>query len=110
MLSRRTPLRAKPKRKSAAAKRHHDFVASLGCLVCGGPSTVHHVTGHADRPGRFSRDDFLVVPLCPYHHQIQWGPFQSVEALGHQGFFQEWGIDLLAEAMRLADETQRRAA
>lgn len=111
---RRSPLRAKPKYKPVAVRQHHDRVAERGCLVCGAPATIHHVTGHADRPGRFSRDQWLVVPLCPPHHQKCHDPFNrapiSVEALGHQGFFQEHGIDLLAEAMRLADETQGRAA
>lgn len=104
-MKRATPLRAKPKHKSAAVRRHHDRVAALGCLVCGADATLHHVTGYADRPGRIGRDHWLVVPLCPWHHQIQFGPRQSVEALGHQGFYQEWGIDLFAEAMRLADES-----
>jgi hypothetical protein len=111
---RRTPLRAKPKHRPVAVQRHHDFVAQHGCLVCRADATIHHVTGYADRPGRFSRDHWLVVPLCPIHHQKVFDPLhsapQSVEALGHQGFFQEWGIDLLAEALRLADETKRRAA
>lgn len=104
--------RLKPKAKpykSVALKSHHDRVAEEGCLVCRMPATLHHVTGYADKPGRISRDEWLVVPLCPAHHHIQFGKF-SVEALGHQGFYQEWGIDLLAEAMRLADETVRRAA
>jgi hypothetical protein len=109
---RRSVLRAKPKYKPVALERHHDRVANMPCLVCGAypPNTVHHVTGYADRPGRISRDHFLVVPLCAAHHLIQCGPKQSVEALGHQGFFQEWGIDLFQEAMRLAEETQREAA
>ena len=107
MLERRAPLRSKRRYKPVAVQKHHDRVAALGCLVCGGHATLHHVTGYADRPGRFSRDEWKVVPLCAFHHLIQHGPKQSVEALGHQGFFQEWGIDLLAEAMRLADETLR---
>jgi hypothetical protein len=110
----RSPLRAKPRYKPVAVQRHHDRVASLGCLVCGGAATIHHVTGYADRPGRFSRDHWLVVPLCPVHHQKVFDPYNrfpvSVEALGHQGFYQEHGIDLLAEAMRLANETQEKAA
>lgn len=115
MLSRKSPLRRKGRPyKPAAVREHHDRVAAHGCLVCGGEATVHHVTGYADRPGRFTRDDWLVVPLCPPHHQIVFDPLhsapQSVEALSHQGFFQEWGIDLLAEAMRLAEDTQRKAA
>lgn len=106
---RRAPLRARPKYKPVALRRHHDRVASLGCLVCGTPATIHHVTGYADKMGRTTRDHWRVVPLCPAHHQIQWGP-SSVEALGHRGFYEMHGIDLMAEAIRLADETQRKAA
>lgn len=80
------------------------YVASLPCLVCGGASTVHHVTGCADRMGRFSRSHMLTVPLCPAHHQIQHGPKGSVEALGHRGFYETYGIDLLAEAERIKRE------
>lgn len=103
----RSPLRAKPKYKPVELVRYHDWIAALGCLVCGSPATVHHVTGYADRPGRISRDHWLVVPLCPAHHQHDYGKL-SVERLGHQGFFECHGIDLYAEAMRLAD--RRRAA
>lgn len=109
-MKRATPLRAKPKYKSVELRRYHDWIASLGCLVCGSPATVHHVTGYADRPGRISRSDWLVVPLAPRFHLIQFGPRESVEALGHQGFFHVHGIDLFAEAMRLADEWRRKAA
>jgi hypothetical protein len=109
---RRTPLRAKSRYKPVATERHHDRIAALGCLVCGGDAEVHHVTGYADKPGRFSRDDWLVTPLCPAHHRIdEKAAFPtSVQGLTHQGFYDEYGIDLLAEAMRLAEETQRRAA
>ena len=91
------------KTKTASEKRHHDRIARLPCLVCGGRATVHHVTGYADRIGRVSRREDRVVPLCPTHHQIQWGPKESVEALGHRGFFHTYGIDLMAEAERLAN-------
>ena len=86
-------------------------VAGLPCLVSGRrPVTLHHVTGYADRMGRFSRSHRLVVPLAPEYHLIQHGPKISVEALGHRGFYQEWGIDLLAEAERLWAESQQRMA
>lgn len=117
MLTRRTPLRPKAKRKSAALERHHDRVAQQGCCVCGGEATVHHVTGYADRMGRFSRDDWLVAPLCPIHHQAVFDDASmpvSVERLGHRGFCQEHGIDLLALAEQLREESlieeSRRAA
>jgi hypothetical protein len=94
-------------------RRYHEWIAKENeCLVCGAAPTVHHVTGYADRPGRFSRDDWLVVPLCPGHHQAIFDKAsdpQSVERLSHQGFFDKYGIDLLAEAMAFAETYQRRA-
>jgi hypothetical protein len=111
---RKSPLRAKSRHKPVELERFHGWVAEQGCLVCGGAATVHHVTGYADRPGRFSRDEWLVAPLCPPHHQKVFDPFasdpQSVEGLGHQRFFDRYGIDLRAEAMALAETWQRKAA
>lgn len=83
-----------------------DRVAALGCLVSGGPATLHHVTATIEG-GRITRSHKLIVPLAPEYHLIQFGPRWSVEALGHKGFFQEWGIDLYAEAVRLWEETER---
>ena len=86
-----------------------DRVAGMPCLVCGDAATLHHVTGFADRPGRFSRSHKRVVPLCPSHHQKVFDPKAfapvSVEGLGHRGFYDEWGIDLLAVADRLWAES-----
>ena len=110
-LAKRAPLKSRKRRRPAAVREHYERVAALGCLVCGAPATNHHVTGYADKPGRFSPDQWLIVPLCPIHHQKVYDPLnrdpQSVEGLGHQGFYDKHGIDLLAEAMRLAEETQR---
>lgn len=87
---------------TAAERKHMERIASLPCLVCGARSTVHHVTASI-HGGRVSRRHDRTVPLCPVHHQIQHGPRESVEALGHGGFFREYGIDLMAEAERLAN-------
>lgn len=97
--------------KPVSVRRHHDRVAQLGCLVCGGDAEIHHVTGYADKPGRFRRDEWLVTPLCPWHHRLDKSASMptSVQGLSHQGFYREHGIDLLAEAMRLAAETTRLA-
>lgn len=103
MLKRKTPLRSRPKQKTAEARRYHAHIASLGCLVCGGAATVHHVTSTING-GRLRRDDMLVVPLAPQFHMIQFGPRESVEALGHQGFYRVHGIDLYEEAKRLRME------
>lgn len=100
---------------NALEKRHWNRVAQLGCLVCGAPAELHHCTGHADRMGRVSRRHDRVVPLCPAHHRVGavGGFHYSVEALGHRGFYEEFGIDLMARAETLWDETvelERRAA
>ena len=103
--------RTKPKAgapPTAEERRHMERVASLPCLVCGSRATVHHVTGYADRIGRIARSHKRVVPLCPVHHQAVYDNAsmpQSVEILGHRGFYLEWGIDLLAEAERLWSES-----
>jgi hypothetical protein len=96
-------------------QRHFTRVADKGCVVCGAPCEIHHVTGYADRMGRITRSDERVVGLCPKHHRCgaEGGWDHSVEALGHAGFFNKYGIDLLAEADRLWNESmelERRAA
>lgn len=119
MLARRAPLKAKTPLKRIAMRRkkrssykpakirfHMNRVAALGCLVSGEAATLHHVTGYADRMGRIARSDRLIVPLAPRYHLIQHGPRESVEALGHQGFFITYGIDLFAISNRLWTETE----
>lgn len=101
--------RMKPKagaKPTAAERRHMDRVAGLPCLVSGQrPVTLHHVTGYADKPGRFARSHRLIVPLLARYHLIQHGPRESVEALGHRGFFLLHGIDLLKQSHRLEYES-----
>lgn len=104
-MMRRTPMKRRSRYVPAAEKRHMARVAELGCLVCKMPATIHHVTASI-HGGRLTRSNKRVVPLCPRHHQIQWGPRESVEALNHGGFYREYGIDLLAEANRLWSEFQ----
>lgn len=91
------------KKPTRADERHLAHIRALPCLVCGAwPVVAHHVIGYADRAGRLTKRNDRVVPLCPAHHCVQHGPRMSVHALGHRGFYQEHGIDLLAEAERLA--------
>lgn len=99
----RGPMRRKPRPAVPADERAHMArIAAMPCLVCGDRATVHHVTASI-HGGRMSRSNWRVVPLCPRHHQIQHGPRESVEALGHTGFWVCYGIDLLAEAESLAN-------
>lgn len=112
---RRTAMKAKRRYKPVSHRDYHEWIAKENvCLVCGGPACVHHVRGYADRPGQLPKDDWLVVPLCPPHHQTVFDPKASdpisVEGLGHQGFFDKYGIDLLAEAMSFAEVYQRQLA
>lgn len=103
-----THVRAKPKagaKPTAHERRHMDRVAALGCLICGGPATLHHVSASIDG-GRIARSHRRVVPLAPEYHLIQHGPRTSVEALGHGGFYRTYGIDLLAVADALWAETE----
>lgn len=91
---------------SKSDREHFDRIAAMGCLVCGGPATIHHVTASI-HGGRLTRRHDRVVPLCPMHHQAVHDPYAnrpvSVERLGHRGFWKLHGIDLLAEAERLAN-------
>lgn len=78
----------------------------MACLACGArPVQVHHVTAKIEG-GRITRSHQRVTPLCPTHHQIQFGHLESVEALSHRGFWLEYGIDLLAVADRLWAESE----
>lgn len=89
---------------------HIARVRKLPCLVSGKAATCHHVTGYADRAGRLSRSHRLVVPLAAEYHQKVRDPKASdpisVEGLSHRGFFDKYGIDLLAEAERLWRESE----
>lgn len=55
---------------SAAAKRFHNELASLGCIACLKDGrynflvSIHHINGRT-RPGAH----FQVLPLCAGHHQ-----------------------------------------
>lgn len=55
-------------------EEHLNFIRSLGCVLCGGPSEAAHVrmtppgqppTGLQRRPPHNK-----VVPLCAYHHRL----------------------------------------
>ena len=75
-------------------------VREMPCIACGKypPSSAHHVT--SDGFKRIAKDHLRVVPLCPECHQ--YGP-QAVHKINHANFNALHGIDLLAEAERLAN-------
>lgn len=56
------------KRRANKAEREHlDRVAGLGCIVCGRPAGIHHITTGVGMGQRASH--FETIPLCPDHHQ-----------------------------------------
>ena len=52
-------------------KKHLDFVASHGCMICDMPAEIHHLMHIPlflfNKQGR--RDDRWIIPLCPNHHR-----------------------------------------
>lgn len=105
--------RIKPRvaaRATAEERWHADQVRKLGCIVpgCGKPASNHHVTATIEG-GRITRSHRRIVPLCPPHHQKVYDPKDSdpisVEGLGHKGFFEKYGIDLLLAADQLWEWT-----
>lgn len=58
------------KAPTRAEREHMDRVAALGCIVCRNlsygysPAIIHHC--YAGRKGW--RDNMLILPLCPRHH------------------------------------------
>jgi len=87
---------------SAAAKRHMNRVANLGCCLCRRlgygqtPAQLHHIR---EGQGMGQRaDDVLVIPLCHEHHQGATG----LHGLGVKAFERAYRVselDLLAETL-----------
>jgi hypothetical protein len=101
------------KRPTAEEKRHMDRIAQMPCLVCKSqPVELHHVTCRGTRMGRLTRRHDRVTPLCATHHRLTapQGHRESVEALGHRGFFKRFWIDLYQVAEFLWEESQMQEA
>lgn len=63
----------------AETRRYWSWIASHGCLICGGPSEVAHAHGGSivermqepkAKGVKLARYDWLVIPLCPAHHRL----------------------------------------
>ena len=82
-----------------AEKQHMNRIAELGCILCkhldygSTPAHLHHIREGQGMSQRAS--NFLVVPLCPEHHQGGSG----IHGLGEKGFYTRYKLselDLLA--------------
>lgn len=80
-------------------KAHAGRLASLGCVICGKQATIHH-----ERRYGAPTDHKLIVPLCPSHHQIQWGK-ESLEYMGHEKFEKMFHMEL--EGLTLTEWARR---
>lgn len=84
------------KRPTKEESEHMARVAALGCIICGAPAEVHHLTGAG--MGLRSKD---VIPLCPAHHRLG-GHGVAVHA-GTKTFEENFGTQ-----QELLEETRRR--
>lgn len=75
-------------------------VAELGCIICGDAASLHHI--REDQGGSQRASDFLVIPLCPLHHQHGTKMYAPSVHGAPQLFRSKYGreTDLLAETMR----------
>lgn len=77
------------RRATAAQKRHWDAVAAMGCIITGGPATIHHCHGGSmkdrgvHRGAGMKTSNWLVIPLAERLHTGPGGidgfPRPSVE-------------------------------
>jgi len=81
-----------------ADKEWYDKIVQLGCIVCGAPAIVHHLTG----AGMGLRSNNLdSIPLCPSHHNM--GDFGECVHNGTKTFEENYGTqeELLEKTRRL---------
>ena len=74
------------KKPNKSEQEHQDRVRELGCLRCGKPAAIHHVTcGMNTR----SANHLRVLPLCGEHHQH--GKFGDCIHNGKKQTEKNWG-------------------
>src|SRR5580698_1483587 len=87
-----------------AQRDHLTFVRAQGCVVrtkatarCLGPTEAHHVRTAANSGMGMKPPDSTAVGLCTRHHR-------ALHTVGKRTFEARHGVDLVAEADRLARE------
>ena len=88
--------RKKNKSKQKSEKDHLNWVASQGCMICGGVACVHHIRILGE-----PRDHYKTIPLCYNHHQ----GYEGIHFLGKHVFREKYGheLDMLGELMKKVD-------
>ena len=103
MIPKKTELRklekaeANPERspKHMAWIRRVFVCAAWASEECEGPNHAHHVRTAATAGTGMKPSDFQTVPLCAKHHS-------DLHTMGSKTFEEKHGVDLMAEARRLA--------
>lgn len=91
---------------TAKQRRRWARVVAIGCLVCGGPASIHHCR-HACGLGQRNHDH--VAPLCGEHHQ--YGAI-SRHGKGGKEFVELYGSDLslhIETCLRLGETNHKGA-
>lgn len=79
------PEKKKKHSKTKEEKDHLNWVASLGCVICGCVACVHHIRILGE-----PRNHFKTIPLCYNHHQGKEG----IHTLGKYEFRKRYGHEL----------------
>ncbi len=80
-------------------QEYKNKVAESGCIICQTPAVLHHPKFSEYASVGKKMNDWLVIPLCPYHHnQGNYG--QSIHS-GKATFEKNFGSepDLLARTI-----------
>lgn len=80
-----------------ADPKHLARVRELGCIICGGPASAHHIRHGQGMEQK--ADDREAIPLCYYHHQGE----QGIHHLGTKRWQAIYGTeqDLLQKTLQL---------
>ena len=95
-----------PKNKTKYEREYLLKDSNLGCIVCGQPATIHHLTGSKYRGMGKKASHYDVIPLCPNHHQH--GGYGVAFHAGQKVWEAKYGTqeELLEKVKRKLDGTQ----
>ena len=91
-----------PKKKPTKAdKQWYAKIVELGCIICGCPCEVHHLTGAGMG---MKSDNQNSIGLCPPHHRL--GNFGECVHNGVKTFEKKYGTqqELLDKTLKLLGE------
>ena len=73
-------MRSKKHNRTAAHKRWHDAVASLGLVISGAPAVLHHAAGATAKHNKIEIGEWWVIPLTDEEHKA----LHNGETFGHE--------------------------